>query len=138
MKRYLSLLLLLPLMLAVPLSAMADEDRNERPERYDYPTMDRYQWIEECMYRQQSRAYETLYACGCAIDVIAEHLPHETFISADTAEKAAGVSGESGEYLRSPDISIQELRIAYGEAKNEADKRCFVRPNRMKGIWPDF
>lgn len=106
--------------------------------KHDYPTLDRHQWIEECMHRQGERSFTMLYACSCAIDVIAEIMPHDMFRRADSAEKAARISGERGAYLRDPHRGIQELRVAYGEAKAEADKRCFVRPNRMKGIWPDF
>ncbi|MCK8515412.1 hypothetical protein M0534_03555 [Methylonatrum kenyense] len=131
MKRF-SLVALLMASLGFAATALAEN------EAHDYPTIDRYQWIEECMYFQGERNFETLYACACAIDVIAEHMPHEKFVQADTAEKAATVSGESGEYLREPARNIQELRLAYGEAKNEADKRCFVRPNRLRNIWPEF
>ncbi len=131
MKRFSIVALLMPvLFFAAP--ALAEKDP------HNYPTLDRYQWIEECMYYQGERNLETLYACTCAIDVIAEKMPHDKFVQADTAEKAATISGESGEYMREPARGIQELRLAYGEAKNEADQRCFVRPNRLKNIWPEF
>jgi hypothetical protein len=131
MKRPLLPALLLSIAMTAPLPALASE-------KHDYPTMDRYQWIQECIAQQGAADFVTVHACGCAIDVIAEKMPHDQFVAADTAEKSRGLSGSSAVYLRDPGISIRDLRGAYGQAKYEANRRCFVKPNEMKNIWPVF
>lgn len=105
---------------------------------HNYPTLDRYQFITECMAQQGEVNHQTLYACACTIDVIAEELPHDRYQMADTAQRMAGAAGESAEVYREPPRELQEVRRELAEAKEAANNRCFVPPNRLKNIWPDF
>lgn len=118
--------------LALALPAAADR------ERYEYPTLDKYQFITECMVQQGEVNHQTLYACACTIDVIAEHLSHDDFAMAETAQRAANMTGESGEVFREPPRHVREVRRELAEAKSAANDRCFVPPNELKNIWPDF
>jgi hypothetical protein len=124
----LALALAAPLALAQPKPAPTN----------DYPTLTRYHFIEECMARQGGKNYDNLYRCSCAIDVIAHVLPHKTFEEADTAEKLARMAGERGHIMRDQPQALKELRLRYGEAKAEADRKCFIRPAQMKDVWPKF
>jgi hypothetical protein len=124
--------------LAVALVAPLSLGHSAPASENDYPTLTRYQFIEECMARHGGKNYDNLYRCACAIDVIATVLPHKTFHEADTADKLARMAGERGHVMRDQPQGIKALRLRLGEARAEADRKCFIRPARMKDVWPKF
>lgn len=125
---------MLALAVGVPLAGHAEPGQCPS----EYPTLTRYDFIEECMVRQGGKSYDNLYRCSCAIDVIASVLPHDTFQEAATADKLARMAGERGHVMRNQPPEVKALRIQLGEARAAADRQCFVRPARMKDVWPKF
>ena len=88
-------------MLAAPASALA----------YDYPTIDRVEYVHACMRDNQAAGQVMVYKCSCVIDSIAKKMPYEEFVESSTAANAYSIGGERGETVR-----------AYAPAKQMADQ----------------
>ena len=90
----------------------------------DYPTVARADYVLGCM-AANGNTRIALEKCACAVDAIAEFLPHARYEEADTALRMQAVPmGERGAIFRDPPevkAAIEALR----EAQAEATLRCF-------------
>jgi hypothetical protein len=91
---------------------------------HDYPTVDRVEFVLECMYRNDGRQ-EFLYKCSCVIDELAQQFPYEDFVEASTAARYQSLGGERGGVFRDPP-QTRETAKRYLQARSEAMKRCDV------------
>lgn len=101
-------------LLLAPAAAWAD----------DYPTVDRVQYVLECMKNHEGK-YEYLYKCSCAIDAIAKKMPYDTFVEAASIARYSGMGGERMGLFRDSD-EMRALSKRWKAVEAEANKVCFI------------
>lgn len=90
----------------------------------DYPTVDRVEFVLECMHRNGGKQ-EFLYKCACVIDEIAAKVKYDEFVEAATAARYQGLGGDRGGVFRDPP-QTRETAKRYLQIQSEAMKRCYV------------
>ena len=93
---------------------------------YDYPTVDRVEYVHACMRDNPGPVQEMTYKCSCVIDAIAKELNYEEYVDASTAANAYSIAGEMGEAIRDTDV-LKKLAMHFRELQSKAKKSCFVR-----------
>lgn len=91
---------------------------------HDYPTVDRVEFVLECMQRNAGRQ-EFLYKCSCVIDQLAQKYSYDDFVEAATAARYQTLGGERGGELRDPP-KTREAAKRYMQARSDAMKHCDV------------
>jgi hypothetical protein len=89
-----------------------------------YPTVDRVQYVLECMKNHEGK-YEYIYKCSCAIDAIAEKLPYKEFVEASSVARYSTMGGERMGMFRESD-EMRALTKKWKSLEAEANKACFV------------
>lgn len=89
----------------------------------DYPTEARVDYVLGCM-AANGNSYLTMQKCSCSIDVIAEHLPYETYEQVDTVMSMQDQRGELGVLFRT-ERGMQDQVQALNQAQADANLRCF-------------
>ncbi|MFN3525964.1 MAG: hypothetical protein ACK4YU_07720 [Paracoccus sp. (in: a-proteobacteria)] len=85
----------------------------------DYPTSARAEYVFTCM-ATNGQTREMLDRCACAIDRIAEVLPYDGYVGAETVLRMRQTTGErSGMFRGMPQLTetVAELRRAEAEAE---------------------
>lgn len=90
-----------------------------------YPTLDRVRYVQECMRDHPGPTFEMTNKCVCAIDRLAEQLPHEQFVQMSTALNANTIGGERGAYIRDV-ASLQADIKRFRELNTAAKQGCFI------------
>lgn len=97
------------------------------PSGYDYPTLDRVQFVGECIQRHADvDRQEMIYKCSCAIDRIRKQLNYDDFVESSTASKAATLAGERGNLIRDTEAGMT-LAKRYRKIESEAFESCFIK-----------
>ena len=91
----------------------------------DFPTQARVEYVLRCMDANGGQSYDTLYACVCSIDRIAEAFSYEEFSQAETFALLRSTPGEMGGVFRDPDRA-RELQKKYAETVAAAEASCHV------------
>lgn len=95
------------------------------PPNPGYPTADRVTYVQECMRDNPGPPFEMRSKCVCAIDRIAEQVPHEDFVAMSTAFNANSIGGERGSYVR--DVAEKQSDIKrYRELQASVKRACFI------------
>src|SRR3989442_7421327 len=68
---------------ALALAVLAGGAPAQAADPHDYPTVDRVEYVLECMQRNAGRQ-GVLYKCACVIDEIAKQYAHDEFLGAST------------------------------------------------------
>ncbi|MBA2780970.1 hypothetical protein [Billgrantia kenyensis] len=89
----------------------------------DYPTEARVDYVLGCM-ASNGNTYLTMQKCSCSIDVIAEHLPYETYEQVETVLGMQDQRGELGVLFRT-ERGMQDQVQALHQAQADANLRCF-------------
>ena len=89
----------------------------------DYPTEARVDYVLGCM-AANGNSYLTMQKCSCSIDVIAEHLPYDTYEQIDTVMSMQDQRGELGVLFRT-ERGMQDQLHALRQAQADANLRCF-------------
>ncbi|MGQ4878131.1 hypothetical protein ACOJCM_06105 [Billgrantia sp. LNSP4103-1] len=89
----------------------------------DYPTEARVDYVLGCM-ASNGESYLTMQKCACSIDVIAEHLPYETYEQVETVLGMQDQRGELGVLFRT-ERSMEDQVQALRQAQADANLRCF-------------
>ncbi|HXM82678.1 MAG TPA: hypothetical protein VN929_12225 [Burkholderiales bacterium] len=92
---------------------------------HDYPTVDRVEFVLECMQRNAGKQ-EFLYKCACVIDEIAQQLTYDDFVEASTAARFQSLGGERGGVFRDPP-KTRDTAKRYMQLQSDAMKRCAVQ-----------
>lgn len=92
----------------------------------DYPTVDRVEYVQECMRNHPGPRYEMLYKCSCTMDNIAAEIPYEEYVELWTAANAMTIGGERGGYLRDAQ-EARDMAKKFRGTEEKAQKRCFLR-----------
>ena len=74
---------------------------------------------------KHSHKYETLSACACTVDNIAEQMTYDEFVQADSYVRMRNMRGEKGGLFRGSD-QAREIRKQFSEIKREAEAACFI------------
>ena len=89
----------------------------------DFPTRARAEFVFACM-SSNGTSELMLNRCSCAVDTIAESMPYEEYVDAETALRMRLVPGERTAMFRSVEWvrkSVEKLKAAQAEA----EIRCF-------------
>lgn len=89
----------------------------------DYPTNARADYVFVCM-AANGQTREMLDKCSCAIDHIAEILPYDDYVQAETVLRMRQVSGERTAMFRQG-LVVNEMVAEYRRAQAEAEILCF-------------
>lgn len=92
---------------------------------HNYPTLDRVNYVEECMQQHPGTRYEMLSKCSCVIDRIARDVPHEEFVNMSTSANATSISGERGNMIRDSK-QLQDQIKRFKALQTTAKKSCFI------------
>ena len=89
----------------------------------DYPTNARADYVFVCM-ATNGQTREMLERCSCAIDQIAEILPYDDYVRAETVLRMRQTPGERAGMFRQGMV-VGEMVAAYRRAEAEAEILCF-------------
>jgi hypothetical protein len=92
----------------------------------DYPTQARVEYVLGCMNERGGQSYDTLYGCVCSIDKIAEGLPYERYVEAETFGVMVKTPGERGGAFRDAP-GARGLLKQFAKLKESAETSCFVK-----------
>ncbi|MGH8710520.1 MAG: hypothetical protein ACREVA_04285 [Burkholderiales bacterium] len=92
---------------------------------YDYPTIDRVEFVLLCM-QEHPNKYEYIYKCSCAIDAIAKELKYDDYVEFYTASRGQRTGGEAGGVFRDPP-EFKAMAKRYDALKAKAEKECLIQ-----------
>ena len=101
-------------LVAVPVHAQAVND---------YPTNARAEYVFACM-ATNGQTRDMLDRCSCAIDQIAEVLPYEDYVQAETVLRMQQTTGERSGMFKSM-AQMTEIVAGLKRAEAEAEIMCF-------------
>lgn len=93
----------------------------------DFPTQARVEYVLGCMTRHGGQSYDTLYACVCKIDKIAEQISYKEYSSAEMLTYLWSTPGERGGVFRDAATNSRNRIKHLAEIAEGAEKSCFVR-----------
>ena len=94
----------------------------------DFPTVERVQFVMDCMRDHPGNAFEMLNKCSCAIDRLAKKYRYNDFVEAQTLAKAVTIAGERGAELRDNEEAQKGARQYRANVK-DAMQACFISTN---------
>lgn len=95
----------------------------------DFPTVDRVEFVFECMYRHESKQ-EFLYKCACVIDAVAREMKYDDYLAASSASRYRDMGGERmGLFRDAPEVAAQVRK--YQATLKKANAQCGM-PERGK------
>ena len=89
----------------------------------DYPTVARADYVFGCM-AANGQSRKVLERCACSIDLIAEILPYEQYVQAETVLRMKQVGGENASIFRTAPY-LKSIVADLRRAQTEAEIRCF-------------
>lgn len=89
----------------------------------DYPTNARADYVFVCM-AANGQTREMLDRCSCAIDQIAEILPYDDYVRAETVLAMRQTAGERAGIFRQG-IAVNDIVANFRRAEAEAEILCF-------------
>ena len=93
---------------------------------YDYPTVDRVEYVHGCMRDNPGPHQEMIYKCSCVIDALAKEMSYEEFVDTSTAVNAFSIGGERGELVRNFEPT-KKMAEKFRDLQSKAKKGCFIR-----------
>ena len=63
--------------------------------RNDFPTVDRVEYVQECMRNHPGSRHEMLYKCACTLDHIAAEIRYDEYVELWTAANAISIGRAS-------------------------------------------
>lgn len=92
----------------------------------DFPTVDRVEYVQECMRNHPGSRHEMLYKCSCTLDRIAAEIHYDEYVELWTAANAISIGGERGAQLRDAQVS-RDMAKKFRSIEEKAQKDCFLR-----------
>jgi hypothetical protein len=89
-----------------------------------FPTVDRVEFVLECMQRNAGRQ-EFLYKCACVIDQLAGKYTYDDFVESATAARYQSLAGDRGGEFRDPPKTREAVK-RYLQIQSDAKKHCDV------------
>lgn len=91
----------------------------------DIPTVERVEFVLECMRSNPGPRQELLYKCSCTLDEVSKVFTHDQFVDGLTAANAMSIGGERGAVLRDSEGAKTEA-AGYRGVLAKAKKACFL------------
>jgi hypothetical protein len=91
----------------------------------DFPTVDRFLYVHDCMRDNPGRFYEMANKCSCALDALAKKIKHTDYVQLSTAANANSIGGERGGYIRDNEPLQKQIK-RYRELQADVKKQCFI------------
>jgi hypothetical protein len=95
----------------------------------DFPTVERVNYVQECMRTHPGPNFEMVNKCSCALDKLALKVKFDEYVTMTTIVKAVTIGGERGGELRDNE-SIKPQIKRYRDLQSEAQKSCFLSSGR--------
>jgi hypothetical protein len=92
---------------------------------FDYPTVERVNFVEQCMQENPGPHYEMVAKCSCVLDHIAQTVRYDDFVSMETSTNATSIAGERGNAIRDSENLQKEIRTLR-DLQAQAKKSCFI------------
>ena len=92
----------------------------------DFPTQARVEYVLSCMGEHGGQSYDTLYACVCIIDKIADRMPYREYTAAETLSFLFSTPGERGGIFRDAAPQSRKRIKALRALREEAESGCLV------------
>ena len=92
----------------------------------DFPTQARVEYVLSCMGEHGGQSYDTLYACVCIIDKIADRMPYREYTAAETLSFLFSTPGERGGVFRDAAPQSRKRIKALRALREEAKSGCLV------------
>lgn len=92
---------------------------------FDYPTVERVNFVEQCMRENPGPHYEMVAKCSCLLDHIAQTVKYDDFVSMETATNATTIAGERGNAIRDAENLQKEIRD-FRALQTAGKKGCFI------------
>ena len=89
----------------------------------DYPTNARADYVFGCM-AANGNTQQSLERCSCSIDAIANVLPYERYVQAETVLRISQTPGQRSEIMRSTGL-FRDIVADLRRAQAEAEVQCF-------------
>ena len=89
----------------------------------DYPTTARADYVFGCM-AANGTTQQSLERCSCSIDAIANVLPFERYVQAETVLRLGQTPGQRSELVRSTGM-LRDIVADLRRAQIEAEVQCF-------------
>jgi hypothetical protein len=97
----------------------------------DYPTMDRVNYVLDCMDRHGGPRIETLTGCSCEMDQVGGKMSYTEFVDANVYMQHRDMPGDKGGVFR--DMPQGKDGFAKLEAARvDAEKICYVEVREVK------
>ena len=91
----------------------------------DFPTVDRVNYVMECMRTHPGPNYEMVNKCSCALDARAKDVSHDDYLQMSTATNANSIGGERGNTIRDTEMLQGKIKRCR-ELQARAKKGCFI------------
>lgn len=92
---------------------------------HDYPTVERVNYVLECMRTHPGPHYEMVSKCSCAMDALAKQVTLADYIEMSTATNANSIGGERGNTIRDTEMLQAHIK-RYRELQARVKKGCFI------------
>jgi surfactin synthase thioesterase subunit len=76
----------------------------------DFPTIDRFMFVNECM-QSNGGSLDNMYKCSCVMDKLAEKLTYQQFQDGDVATHGANTGGERAALFRDPEVIKADAKL---------------------------
>lgn len=104
-------------------AALAASGHATAAELNDYPTSTRAEYVFGCM-KANGETRQSIEQCSCSIDVVASIVPHDRYITAETALSMGQVHGNLSAQFRTSEQATSAINDVR-RAQAEAEVRCF-------------
>jgi hypothetical protein len=91
----------------------------------DFPTVERVNYVQECMRTHPGPNYEMVNKCSCALDALAKDIKHAEYVEMSTAANANSIGGERGNTIRDTEMLQAKIK-RFRELQTRAKKGCFI------------
>lgn len=92
---------------------------------YEYPTMERVNFVQQCMQENPGPHFEMVAKCSCLLDHIAKTVRYDDFVSMETSTNATTIAGERGNAIRDAEMLQKQIRD-FRTLQTEGKKSCFI------------
>lgn len=91
----------------------------------DFPTVDRVNYVQECMRTHPGAHFEMVSKCSCALDALAKDVKYADYVDMSTASNANSIGGERGNTIRDTEMLQAKIK-RYRDVQTRAKKGCFI------------
>ena len=94
----------------------------------DFPTVDRVNYVQECMRTHPGAHFEMVSKCSCALDALAGQVKYADYVDMNTATNANSIGGERGNTIRDTEVLQAKIK-RFRELQTRVKKGCFINPD---------